>query len=70
LLKLKQLLNQVPISFQKAWVVHSCEDVALSRASPHGLLVQVTITGQGKVPVRLLNSGQKCDLLLLLLVSM
>lgn len=56
LLKLKQLLNQVPISFQKARLVHSYVDAALSRASPHGPPVQVTLPGQGKVPVGLLNS--------------
>lgn len=42
LLKLNELLKKVPISFQKAWLVHSYVDVALSRASPHGPLVQVT----------------------------
>lgn len=56
LLKLNQLLNQVPISYQKVWLLHSYVDAALSRVSPHSPLVQVTLPGQGKVPVGLLNS--------------
>lgn len=68
LLKLK-LLNQVIISFQKSWMVHSYVDAALSRASPHGPLMQVILPGQVEVPMRLLNSDWKHSLLLLLLTS-